>query len=123
MIQYYTSVQSEIMFLFMLFHSSASFLLNLADTFNAIDLNILILCGQYWFGFASSALLLLLSSFLSDFFQTFTISNSKLQPGKLEYGFFKGAFWGLYSIHLPPLSVISIYPGRPIPSHFNTYDA
>ena len=74
------------------------------------------------FGISSTALNLL-SSFLSDLYQTIIASNSKLQPILLEYGVPRGSVLIpiLYSLYTTPLlSVISKFPR--IRSHFYADD-
>ena len=68
---------------------------------------------QHWFGISSTALNLL-SSFLSDRFQTVKTPASKSNPVLLEYGVPQGNVLGplLYSLYTTPLhSIISKYPG------------
>ena len=68
---------------------------------------------QHWFGISSTALNLL-SSFLSDRFQTVITPASKSNPLLLEYGVSQGSVLGplLYSLCKTPLhSIISKYPG------------
>ena len=77
---------------------------------------------QYWFGSSSSAHNLL-SSFLSDHFQTVMASNSKSQPVLLDYGIPQGSMLGpiLYTLYTTPLlSIIPKYLS--ICSHFYTDD-
>ena len=80
---------------------------------------------QHWFGISSTALNLL-STFLSDRYQTLIASNSKSQPVLLEYGVPQGSVLGplLYSLYTIfttlLLSVISKYPG--IRRHFYADD-
>ena len=95
---------------------------NLSAAFDTIDHNILIHRLQYWFGISSTALNLL-SSFLSDRYQTVIACNSNSQPVLLEYGVPQGSVLGslLYSLYTTPLlSVISKYPR--IRSHFYADD-
>ena len=68
-------------------------------------------------------MLLELSSFLSDLYQTVVASHSKAQPVLLEYGVPQGSILGpllCSSYTTPLLSVISKYPG--IRSHFYADD-
>ena len=67
---------------------STALLLDLSAVFDTIDLSILTHCLQHWFGISSTALNLL-TSFLSDRFQTvFTPTFKSLCS--LEYGFAQG---------------------------------
>ena len=94
-------------------HSTAPLLLDLSAAFDTIDHSILIHCLQHWFGI-SSTVLNLLSSFLSDRFQTLITPASKSNPVLLEYGVPQGSVLGplLYSLYTTPLhSIISKYPG------------
>jgi hypothetical protein len=103
-------------------HSTALLLLDLSAAFDTIDHNILLHRLQHWFGISSSALSLL-SSFLSNRFQTVVASNSKSQPVLLEFGVPQGSVLGplIYSLYTTPLhSIISKYPG--IRCHFYADD-
>ena len=94
-------------------HSTALLLLDLSAAFDTIDHSILIHRLQHWFGISSTALNLL-SSFLSDRFQTVITPTSKSNPVLLEYGVPQGSVLGplLYSLYTTPLhSIISKYPG------------
>ena len=94
-------------------HSTALLLLNLSAAFDTIDHSILTHRLQHWFGILSTALNLL-SSFLSDRFQTVITPASKSNPVLLEYGILQGNVLGplLYSLYTTPLhSIISKYPG------------
>ena len=111
-------VQNDILVALEAGHSTALLLLDLSAAFDTIDHNILIHRLQYWFGISSTALNLL-SSFLSDRYQTVIAYNSNSQPVLLKYGGPQGSVLGplLYSLYTTPLlSVISKYPG--IRSHF-----
>ena len=115
-------VQNDILVALEAGHSTALLLLDLSAAFDTIDHNILINCLRHWFGIFSTALNLL-SSFLSDRYQTVIASNSKSQPVLLEYGIPQGSVLGplLYSLYATPLlSVISRYPE--IRSHFYADD-
>ena len=93
-------------------HSTALLLLDLSAAFDTIDHSILIHRLQHWFGISSTALNLL-SSFLSDRFQTVITPTSKSNPVLLEYGIPQGSVLGplLYSLYTTPLhSIISKYP-------------
>ena len=103
-------------------HSTALLLLDLSAAFDTIDHSILIHRLQHWFGISSIALNLL-SSFLSDRFQTVITPTSKSNPVLLEYGVPQGSVLGplLYSLYTTPLhSIISKYPG--LRCHFYTDD-
>ena len=90
---------------------SLAFLLDLSVAFDTIDHNILLHCLKHCFGITSSALSLL-SSFLTNRFQTIVASNSKSQPVLLEFGIPQGSILGpLLSVHYPLHSIISNYPG------------
>ena len=94
-------------------HSAALLLLDLSAAFDTIDHSILTYRLQHWFGISSTALNLL-SSFLSDRFQTVITPTSKSNPVLLEYGVPQGSVLGplLYSLYTTPLhSIISKYPG------------
>ena len=94
-------------------HSTALLLLDLSAAFDTIDHSILTHRLQHWFGISSTALNLL-SSFLSDRFQTVITSASKSYPVLLEYGVPQGSVLGslLYTLYKTPLhSIISKYPG------------
>ena len=94
-------------------HSTALLLLDLSAAFDTIDHSILTHRLQHWFGISSTALNLL-SSFLSDRFQTVITPASKSNPVLLEYGVPQGSVLGhlLYSLYTTPLhSIISKYPG------------
>ena len=115
-------VQNDILVALEAGYSTALLLLDLSAAFDTIDHNILIHRLQYWFGISSTALNLL-SSFLSDRYQTVIACNSNSQPVLLEYGVPQGSVLGplLYSLYTTPLlSVISKYPG--IRSHFYADD-
>ena len=79
-------------------HSIALLLLDLSAAFDTIDHRILTHRLQHWFGISSTALNLL-SSFLSDRFQTVITPASKSNPVLLEYGVPQGSVLGplLYS--------------------------
>ena len=84
-------------------HSTALLLLDLLAAFDTIDHNFLTYRLQHWFGISSTALNLL-SSFLSDKFQTVITPASKSNPVLLEYGVPQGSVLGpllytLYSIY------------------------
>ena len=94
-------------------HSTALLLLDLSAAFDTIDHSILTHRLQHWFGISSTALNLL-SSFVSDRFQTVITPASKSNPVLLEYGVPQGSVLGplLYSLYTTPLhSIISKYPG------------
>ena len=94
-------------------HSTALLLLDLSAAFDTIYHSILTHRLQHWFGISSTALNLL-SSFLSDRFQTVITPASKSNPVLLEYGVPQGSVLGplLYSLYTTPLhSIISKYPG------------
>ena len=94
---YVLYVRNDILVALEAAHSTTVLQLDLSATFETIDQNILIYRLQHCFGISSTALNLL-SSFLSDRFQTVIASNSKSQPVLLEYDAHKGACWDLYSI-------------------------
>ena len=98
-------------------HPTALLLLDLSDAFDSVDHNILINCLQYWFDISSSALNLL-SSFLSDRFQTVIASESKPQLVLLEYGVVPqwSVLGPLLLCTTPLLSVLPKYSGAR--SHF-----
>ena len=103
-------------------HSTALLLLDLSAAFDTIDHSILIHRLHHWFGISSTALNLL-SSFLSDRFQTVITLTSKSNPVLLEYGVPQGSVLGplLYSLYTTPLhSIITKYPG--LRCHFNADD-
>ena len=81
-------------------HSTALLLLDLSAAFDTIDHSILTHRLQHWFGISSTAFNLL-SSFLSDRFQTVITPASKSNPVLLEYGVPQGSVLGLllYSLH------------------------
>ena len=115
----YNYVQNDILVALEAGHSTALLLLHLSAAFDTIDHNILIHRLQHWFGISSIALNLMLSSFLSDRYQTVTAYNSKSQPVFLQYGVLQESVLEplLFSLYTTPLlSVISKYPG--IRSHF-----
>ena len=94
-------------------HSTALLLLNLSAAFDSIDHSILTHRLQHWFGISSTTLNLL-SSFLSDIFQTIITPLSKFNPVLLEYGVSQGSLLGplLYSLYIVPFrSIISKYAG------------
>ena len=94
-------------------HSTALLLLDLSAAFDTRDHSILTHRLQHWFGISSTALNLL-SSFLSDRFQTVLTPASKSNPVLLEYGVPQGSVLGplFYSLYTTPLhSIISKYPG------------
>ena len=98
--------------------STALFLVDLLAAFDTIDHNILLHRLQYWFGFSSNALNLLLS-FLSGRSQIVVTSKIKSKPNLLKYGVPQSSVLRplLYSPYTTPLlSVISNYPG--IQCHF-----
>ena len=78
-------VQNDILVALEAGHSTALLLLDLSAAFDTIDYNILIHRLKCWFGILFTALNLL-SSFLSDRFQTVIACNSNSQPVLLEYG-------------------------------------
>ena len=93
-------------------HSTALLLLYLSAAFDTIDHSILTHRLQHWFGISSTALNLL-SSFLSDRFQTVITPASKSNPVLLEYGVPQGSVLRplLYTLYTTPLhSIISKYP-------------
>ena len=93
--------------------STALLLLDLSAAFDTIDHSILTHRWQHWFGISSTAFNLL-SSFLSDRFQTVITPASKSNPVLLEYGVPQGSVLGplLYSLYTTLLhSIISKYPG------------
>ena len=103
-------------------YSTALLLLDLSATFNTIDHSILTHRLQHWFGISSTALNLL-SSFLSDRFETVITPASKSNPVLLEYGYPQGSVLEplLYSQYTTPLhSIISNYPG--LSCHFYADD-
>ena len=85
-------------------HSTALLLLDLSAAFDTIDHSILTHRLQHWFGISSTALNLL-SSFLSDRFQTVIIRASKSNSVLLEYGVPQGSMLG----PLPQLHFIQLY--------------
>ena len=97
----------------------------ISAAFDTIEHNILIHRLQHWFGISSTALNLL-SSFLSDRYQTVIASNYKSLSILLEYGVPQGSVLGplLYSLYntrpTPLLSAISKY--TEIRSHFYADD-
>ena len=103
-------------------HSTALLLLDLSATFDTIDHSILTHRLQHWFGTSSTALNLL-SSFLSDRFQTVITPASKSNPVLLEYDVPQGSVLRplLYFLYTTPLhSIISKYLG--LRSHFYADD-
>ena len=106
-------VQNDILVSLDSVHSTVFLLLDLSAAFDTIDRNILLHRLKHWLGTASSALSLL-SSFLTNRFQTVVVSNSKSQPVLLEFGNPQGSVLGplLYSLYTTPLhSIISKYLG------------
>ena len=92
-------VQNDILVSLDFAHSTALLLLDLSATFDTIDHNILPYRFKQWFGITSSALSLL-SSFLTNRFQTLVASNSKSQPVLLEFGIPQGSsLEPLLSVH------------------------
>ena len=94
----------------------------ISAAFDTTDHNILIHCLQHWFIILSTALNLL-SSFLSDRYQTVVASNYKSQPVLLEYGIPQESVLGplLYTLSTTLLLfVISKYPG--IRNHLHADD-
>ena len=94
-------------------HSTALLLLDLSAAFDSIDHNISTHRLQHWFGISSAALNLL-SSFLSDKFQTVITLASKSNPVLLEYGVLQDSVLGLllYSLNATLLHlIISKCPG------------
>ena len=83
-------VQNDILVALKAGQSTALLLLDLSAAFDTIDHNILIHHLLHWFGISSTTLNLL-SSFLSDRYQTVIASNSKSQPVLLEYGISQGS--------------------------------
>ena len=103
-------------------HSTVLLLLDLSAAFDSIDHSILIHRLQHWFGISSTALNLL-SSFLSDRFQTVITPASKSNPVLLKYGVPQGSVLGplLYSLYTTPLHpIISKY--RSLRCHFYADD-
>ena len=103
-------------------HSTALLLLDLSAAFDSIDHSILTHRLQHWCGISSAALNLL-SSFLSDRFQTAITPASKSNSVLLEYGVPQGSALGplLYSQYTIPLySIISKYFG--LRCHFHADD-
>ena len=78
-------------------HFTVLLLLDLSAAFDTIDYSILTHRLQHWFGISSTALNLL-SSFLSDRFQTVITPASKSNSVLLEYGVPQGSPT-LFSIH------------------------
>ena len=104
-------------------HCTALLLLDLSAAFDTIDHSILTHRLQHWFGILSTALNLL-SSFLSDKFQTVIAPASKSQPVLLNYGVPQDSVLGplLYSLCATPFhSIISKYPG--LRCHFYADDS
>ena len=83
-------------------------LLDLPAAFDTIDHSILTHCLQHWFGISFTALNLL-SSFLSDRFQTVITPASKSNSVLLEYGVPQGACWDSYSILYIQLHYTQLY--------------
>ena len=86
---------------------TALLLLDLSAGFDTIDHSILTQRLQHWFGISSTALNLL-SSFLSDRFQTVITPASKSNPVLLEYGIPQGSVLGplLFSLCTTPFRTI-----------------
>ena len=106
-------VQNDILASLDAVHSTALLLLDLSAAFDTIDHSILTHRLQHWLSMSSTAFNLL-SSFLSDRFQTVITPASKSNPALLEYGVPQGSVLGplLYSLYTTPLhSIISKYSG------------
>ena len=89
-------------------HSTALLLLDLSAAFDTIDHSISTHRLQHWFGISSTALNLL-SSFLSDRFQTVITPASKSNPVLLEYGVPQGSVLDPCSILYTQLHFIQLY--------------
>ena len=97
----------------LIFHHSTVLLFDLSAAFDTIDHNILLHRLKHWLGIIFSALSLL-SSFLTNRFQTIVASNSKSQSVQLEFGIPQGCILGpfLYSLFTILLHYIILkYPG------------
>ena len=112
-------VQNDILVSLDCGHSTTLLLFDLSVAFDTIDHNILLHRLKHWFGITSSALSLL-SSFLTNFFQTTVASNSKSQPFLLKFGIPQSSVLGLYcTFCTPPHSIISKYLGIHCPFYVN----